>query len=156
MKKQYEAKAEELKRDGERGNQLAEELRKLPSSDPRRKKLERQILQMRADFELKGKKVTNDIRDSESKIIQGLLGELRRELKRYGQAKGVQLILRHDPTPPELTDPRMIMQEIHKPIVYQSGSDVTSAILSALNRGAPPAGAPRTGRTPAPSRPARR
>lgn len=156
LKKQYEVKAEELKRDGERGNQLAEELRKLPSSDPQRKKLEQQILQMRADFELKGKKVTNDIRDSESKIIQGLLGELRRELKRYGRAKGVQLILRHDPTPPELTDPRMIMQEIHKPIVYQSGSDVTSAILGALNRGAPPAGAPRTSRTPAPSRPVRR
>jgi hypothetical protein len=42
----------------------------------------------------------------------------------------------------------MILQEIHKPIVYQSGSDVTPAILDGLNRGAPAA---RTGRPTAPA-----
>ena len=146
LKGEYEAKAAKLKQEVDRGNQITEELRQMAPSDPRRKQLEQQILKMRADYEIDGKRVQSEIRDSETKIIVGLLGELKGELSQYAQANQIQLILRNDPTPPELTDPRMIMQEIHKPIVYQAGSDVTPAILNGLNRGvAPPAGAPRTG-----------
>ena len=160
LKGEYEAKAAKLKQEGDRGNQITEELRQMAPGDPRRKQLEQQILKMRADYEIDGKRVTSEIRDSETKIIVGLLGELKGELARYAKANQIQLILRNDPTPPELTDPRMILQEIHKPIVYQAGSDVTPAILNGLNRGvAPPAGAartgaPRTGGRP-PARPAR-
>jgi Skp family chaperone for outer membrane proteins len=150
LKNEYQTKAEKMKQESERGNQLTAELRTLPPSDPRRKQLEEQIMKMRADYELEGKKVTNDIRDAESKIVLGLLGELKGELERYAQANQVKLILRNDPTPPDLTDPRMILQEIHKPIVYQEGSDVTPAILDTLNRGAAPAASvPTTGRAPA-------
>jgi Skp family chaperone for outer membrane proteins len=149
LKQEYESKALELKKEGERGNQLTEELRKLPANSPERKQLEQQILKLRADYELKGKKVTEDIRDNESKIVLGMMAELKTELERFGVANAVQLILRNDPTPPELTDPRMILQEIHKPIVYQSNSDVTPAILEAMNRGVPPAA--RTGRAGVPS-----
>jgi hypothetical protein len=124
---------------------MTEELRKLAAGSPKRKALEQQILKARADYELHGKKVTDEIRDTESKIILGLLGDLRAELDRYARANGVQLILRNDPTPEELTDPRMILQEIHKPIVYQSGSDVTQPILQAMNAGV---AAPRTGQAP--------
>ena len=148
LKQEYESKALELKKEGERGNQLTEELRKLAPNSPERKQLEQQILKLRADYELSGKKVTEDIRDNESKIVLGMMGDLKGELERFARASGVQLILRNDPTPPELTDPRMILQEIHKPIVYQSGADVTPAILEAMNRGAPPAA--RTGRAVAP------
>ncbi|MEX0978746.1 MAG: OmpH family outer membrane protein [Pirellulales bacterium] len=149
LKQEYESKALELKKEGERGNQLTEELRKMPANSPERKQLEQQVLKARADYELKGKKVTEDIRDNESKIVLGMMGDLKGELERYARANGVQLILRNDPTPPELTDPRMILQEIHKPIVYQSGADVTPAILEAMNRGVPAAA--RTGRAAAPS-----
>lgn len=151
LKKEYESKAQELKTDGERGNQLTEEFRKMPAGSPQQKQLEQQILKMRADYELKGKKVTEEIRDLESKIVLGLTDEVKGELERFSRANGVQLILRYDPTPPELTDPRMILQEIHKPIVYQSGSDVTPAVLDLLNRGAPGTPAATTGRAPAPS-----
>jgi len=138
LKAQYEAKAEELKKDGERGNQLTEELRQLPQNSPKRKELEQEILKMRADYELKGKRITEDIRDSESKIVLGLSGEVKAELLRYGQATGTPLILRANPEPPNLTDPRIILQEIHKPIVYQANADVTPAILDSLNRGTTP------------------
>jgi len=145
LKAQYEAKAEELKKDGERGNQLTEELRKLPQNSPQRKEMEDSILRLRADYELKGKRITEEIRDSESKMVLGLVGEVRGELERYGQATGSQLILRANPIPPNLNDPRIILQEIHKPIVYQApNTDATTLILDSLNRGAPsapPAGA---------------
>jgi Skp family chaperone for outer membrane proteins len=145
LKKEYEARALELKQEGERGNQMTEELRKLPAGSPERKALEQQILKARADYELHGKKVTDEIRDSESKIILGLLGDMRGAIERYARTSGVRLILRNDPTPEELADPRMILQEIHKPIVYQSGSDATQSILEAMNG---PGGASRTGQVP--------
>ncbi len=145
LKAQFEAKGEELKKDGERGNQLTEELRKLPQNSPQRKEMEDSILRLRADYELKGKRVTEEIRDSESRLVLGLVGEVRGELERYGQATGTQLILRANPIPPNLNDPRIILQEIHKPIVYQApNTDATTLILDSLNRGAPsapPAGA---------------
>jgi Skp family chaperone for outer membrane proteins len=140
LKAQYEAKAEELKKDGERGNQLTEQLRALPQNSPQRKEMEDSILRLRADYELKGKRITEEIRDSESKLVLGLVGEVRGELERYGQATGTQLILRANPVPPNLNDPRIILQEIHKPIVYQAPNvDATTLILDAMNRGAPSA-----------------
>ena len=103
--------------------------------------MEQNILKMRADYELKGKRITEDIRDEESKIVLGLMAEIKGELGRYAQATGTQIILRDNPEPPNLSDPRVILQEIHKPIVYQSGIDATSLILDSLNRGtAPPPG----------------
>ena len=156
LKAEYEAKAAKMKQEGDRGNQLTEELRKMDPTDPRRKQLEQQIMKMRADYEIDGKRLTSDTKDAEGKIILGLVGEMKGELARYARANNIQLILRNDPAPPDLTDPRMILQEIHKPIVYQSAADVTPAILDALNRGtAPAAAAPRTGRAPAPTRPVR-
>jgi hypothetical protein len=148
LKGEYESRARELQKEGERGNQLTEELRKMPPTDPKRKLMEQEILKLRADYELHGKRVTEEIRDGESKIVVGLVSELKQELDRYAKATGTQLILRNDPTPPDLTDPRMILQEIHKPIVYQADGDVTAKILESMNRGAPAANAPRTGRAP--------
>lgn len=153
LKAQYEAKAEELKKDGERGNQLTEQLRALPQNSPQRKEMEDQILRLRADYELKGKRITEEIRDSESKLVLGLVGEVRGELERYGQATGTQLILRANPVPPNLNDPRIILQEIHKPIVYQApGQDATTLILDALNRGAPSAPPGQPGAAPTANR----
>lgn len=141
LKAQHEAKAEELKKEGERGNQLTEEVRQMPANTPERKAAEDRLLKLRADYELKGKRITDDIRDAESKIMLGLTAEVRGELQKYGQATGTVLILRANPTPPNLNDPRIILQEIHKPIVYQANIDVTKPVLDSLNRGtAPPAG----------------
>ncbi len=161
LKAEFEAKGEELKKEGERGNQLTEELRNMPANSPERKEFEQKILRMRADYEIKGKRITEDIRDAESKIVYDLSRELQAELARYGQATGTMLILRANPVPPNLTDPRIVLQEIHKPIVYQANLDATSLVLDSLNRGAapttaagnPPGGGPAARNAAAPQRP---
>jgi Skp family chaperone for outer membrane proteins len=138
LKTDYEAKAQELKKKGEYGNQLTEQLKQLPPNTPEYKQLEERLLKMRADYEIDGKRFTDDTRDAESKIVLGLVREVQAELERYGKATGTMLILRSNPEPPDLTDPRIILQEIHKPIVYDSGLDATSAVLNSLNRGTTP------------------
>ena len=108
--------------------------------------MEQELLKMRADYELKGKRVTDEIRDSESKIVLGLMKDINAELQRYGQATGTQLVIRANPEPPNLTEPRVIIQEIHRPIVYQAGIDATSTVLDTMNRGTTP---PATANRPA-------
>ena len=55
LKKEYDAKAQALKQEGDTGNQLTEKVRSMPAGSPERKKLEQEVLKMRADFELHGK-----------------------------------------------------------------------------------------------------
>lgn len=159
LKADYKNKAEELKKEGQRGQQLTEEARKHPAGSNERKELEQQVLKLRADFELHGKRVNDDTREREMKIVYSLMMELNEELTRYAQANGQQLILRFDPTQADLSNTRAILAEIQRPIVYQRGADITPTILEALNRraaspvaGRAPAGAPATGRAPAPTR----
>lgn len=147
LRAEYMAKGEALKKEGEQGNRMTEEARKLPAGSPQRKEMEQKVLKLRADFELHGKKVNDETRERETKIVYSMLQELKEELARHAQANGEQLILRYDPTPPDLTNARAILAEIQKPIVYQRGNEITQPVLEAMNRRAP-AAAP-TARAPA-------
>ncbi len=144
LKVKLDASAADFKKESDQGNALTEKLRKMPPNTPERKKLEEQILKMRADFELRGKRVDQEAHESESKLIYAMSRELQEELGRYAQANGIQLILQHNTTPRDLIDRQAIVQEIQKPVVYQRDSDITPMILEAMNRRAPaPGGAAR-------------
>jgi len=153
LKVDYEKQGELLKKEGERGNKLTEDLRTLPANSPERKQVEQQVLKARADYELHGKRVTEDARDAETKIVLGLIKDMQDELARFARANQIELILRTDPPAPDLSDPRAVLQEIHKPIVYQRSPDVTGPVLQAMNAraGAPAA---TTARPPVTNRPA--
>jgi Skp family chaperone for outer membrane proteins len=140
LKHDYESKAASFKQEAEAGNQLTEKVRKMPAGSPERKKLEQQVLKMRADFELHGKRITDDAHESETKLYVSMFRELNDELARYAQANGIQLVLRYDVPPLDLSDPRAVLQEIQKPIVYQRGVDVTPVVLEAVNRRTGPLG----------------
>lgn len=141
-----QAKKEVFKKDGERGGQLAEKFRSLPPNSPERQKLEREIMKMKADFELQGKKFERESQEKEVKVFYALSRDLHDELDRYAQVNGIQLILRYDPTPADLVDPAAIAQEVRKLIVYQRGLDITPAAVEAVNRRAP--ATPSTARAP--------
>jgi Skp family chaperone for outer membrane proteins len=146
LKREHEAKGQSFKQQSERGNQLGEQLKKMRPGTPEYKKLEQDLTKMRADFELAGKFATNDARQREAKIYYAFSRELHDEIARFAQASGVRLVLRHEPTPPQLNDPKQILREMQKLIVYQRGIEVTPTVLEAMNR--------RAGAATATSRPA--
>ena len=154
LKKEYEGSTAQFKSESERGNQMTEKLRTLTPNSPEFKKLEQEVTKLRADFELHGKRVTNDVQDRESKLYFAFSKELREEVARYAQASGVQLVLRYDVSPPELTDPRAILQEVHKLVVYQRGVEITPVVVEAMNRKVPASTAAKA--PPAQSRPVQR
>ncbi len=71
LKAEYEVKAEELKKDGERGNQLTEQMRQFLKQPADARNSRQQILTLRADYELKGKRYTEETRDQESRSCWG-------------------------------------------------------------------------------------
>jgi Skp family chaperone for outer membrane proteins len=148
---ELDGKKADLKKEADLGNQLTEKVRSLPEGSPERKKLEQEVAKMRADYELHGKRARDDARERESKILYSWLREFQDDLARYAQANNLQLILRHEPTPDDLSDPRTIYAEFQKPIVYQRAFDTTTAVTEAVNRHGTTASS--TNRTTAPPRP---
>jgi len=154
MKADYEATAVEMRKEGEEGNRMTEKVRAMPPG-PERKLKEQEILQKRAEYERHGKRVTDEFKEREAKVVYGLNRELKEEVARFAKSNGVDLVLRYEPTPTEMTDPRAILQEIQKPIVYQRDSDITPPVLDSLNRRTPVGNS--TARPPAgPTGPAKR
>jgi Skp family chaperone for outer membrane proteins len=152
---EIEAKKESFQKESNRGKALTEKFRTLPPNSPDREKLEREILKMKADFELQGKKFERDSQEKQTKVWYSLSRDLLEEVDKFAKSNGIQLVLRSEPPQPELTDPQAIGLEIRKLIVYQRGMDVTPSLVDAVNRR--PAGVLSTARAPAPpAKPAER
>ena len=141
LKKEYQAHGESLKKEGERGNAMTEQMRKMPPG-PERKKMEQDLAKMRADFELRGKKITEEASDKEAKIYFSVAKEIQEELTRYSATAGVPLVLRYEPSPTEFNDQQTIALEIQRFVVYHRDPDITPQIIDAINR-RPAAGAAR-------------
>jgi Skp family chaperone for outer membrane proteins len=151
MMAEMETKKEALKKESERGKALAEKFRNMQPNNPDREKLEREILKMKADFELQGKKFERESQEKQTKVWYALSRDVQDELDRYAKANGIQLILRSDPAAQDLTDPRAVAQELSKLIVYQRGLDVSPTVIDLVNRRTP--GGVSTAGAPAQSKP---
>ena len=105
LKKQYDDNGAALKQEGEKGNAMTEQMRKMPPG-PERTKMEQNLVKRRADFELRGKRVTAAAAEGESKIYAALSQEIKEELARHAAATGAKLILRYEHSPAEFPDRR--------------------------------------------------
>ena len=123
-----------LKQESDRANQLTEKAMNLPAGSPERKKLEEEVLKMKADFELQGKRFDRDLRESEMKAMIALVADVNAELAKYSQANGTVLMLHSDPPVADLNDPKSIQQELGRLVVYQRSLDITPKILEGVNR----------------------
>ncbi len=111
LKNEFEATGQTFKQDSERANELVAQLGKLTPNSPEYKELEQRLTKMRADFELRGKRITEDFKDREAKLYHEHSRELKSALTAFGQATGVQLVLRYDPPAEEdVKDPRRVLR----------------------------------------------
>jgi hypothetical protein len=120
-------------------------------NSPEHKEMEQRLTKMRADFELRGKRMTEDFKDREAKLYYEHSRDLRAELQRFGESTGVMLVLRYEPPQVDPKDPRRVMREMSNTVVYQRGLDATAALQQRLGGAAPP-----TATRPAPTAPAQR
>jgi Skp family chaperone for outer membrane proteins len=148
LKKEYEAAGEAFKQESEKANQLVQQFSKMTPNSPEYKEMEQRLTKMLADFELRGKRMTEDFKDREAKLYYEHTKDLKAELKRFGESTGVSLVLRYDPPVADPKDPRIVMREMNNAVVYQRGLDATAALQQRLG-GTPPAAPPTATRPPA-------
>ncbi len=142
LKKEFEATGESFKKESETANAMVQKLGTLQPNSPEYKQLESQLTKMCTDFELSGKRVTEEFKDRESKLFYQHSQELKTEFDRFAQRTGVLLMLRYDKADDEIKDPRQVMRVIMNPVVYQRGLDATAAVQQSLGGVAPTATRP--------------
>jgi Skp family chaperone for outer membrane proteins len=138
LKKEFEATGETFKKESETANSMVQQLGSLQPHSPKYKQLESKLTKMRADFELRGKRVTEEFKDRESKLYYEHSRELQAELNRFAQRTGILLMLRYEEPEGEIKDPRQAMRVIMNPVVYQRGLDATAAVQRSLGGAAAP------------------
>ncbi len=141
LKKEYEAAGEAFKQESEKANQLVQQFSKMTPNSAEYKEMEQRLTKMRADFELRGKRLTEDFKDREAKLYYEHTRDLKTELARFGESTGVMLVLRYDPPQAEPKGPQRVMREVSNAVVYQRGLDATSAMQQRMGGATPPTAA---------------
>ncbi len=102
------------------------------------KKLEEVIAQKQADFSVKAQIQKREFQDREAALYYKTLQEINEAVKYFAEQKGIGLVMKFNSEPMDPSDRDSVMRELNKPVMFQSGINITDIILAELNRGATP------------------
>jgi Skp family chaperone for outer membrane proteins len=143
MKKQVEATEARLQGQVESVKKKAEGLKTLKHGTPAYQKLEAEIAQLRADFNVQAQIQKKQFLEKESEIYYKTYQQVKDLVRLYCQNNGISLVLRFntEQTGDQSTRPDRL-RAMNRPVVYEQGIDITGVILSELERRAKLAGRP--------------
>ena len=152
LKTQMESADSQLKSERSSIAAKEEERKKYNVGAPEYKKLDEDIAQATASFQLKANRIRKEFLEREAKVYYQTYLEVSNAVQYYAQQHNIGLVLRFNG---DQIDPNVrenILRAINKNVVYQNNVDITPDVLALLNRGgapggvAPTAGQPRTAR----------
>ncbi len=98
------------------------------------KQLEEQLAQRVAELNVRIKILQRDFQEREQRSFYQLFVEISDEVKRYADAKGIQLVMQYSSEPVDPNAPETMQRHLQKSFVYLNGPDITEPILQELNR----------------------
>lgn len=105
---------------------------------PEFKRLDEQMISRKADMEVFVKVRRKEVVEREAKMYYTIYLEILDEVKWFAEQNGIDLVLRISEAQNDLDDPRAVMMEIQKPVVYKNaGIDITPHITQQLQRRQP-------------------
>ncbi len=108
-----------------------------PGTEPF-KKLDEEIASAQADFKLKADRLRKDFMDKEARVYHQAYLDIEKTIKLYAQHNDLGLVLRFSADEIDPSKPAMrpdVLRHINKPVIYQSGIDITQDIIIRLNQG---------------------
>lgn len=118
---------------------MMERLKDYKPGTPDFKKLEEDIAQKQADFQVKAQIQKREFTEREAALYFKTIQEINESVKAYAESNQIGLVMKFNGDPMESTDRESVMRELNKPVMYYNRSiDITPIILSELNRGAVP------------------
>ena len=135
MRKEVEATEARLQGQAEQVKKMVEELKKYNRGTPEYQRLEAQIAQRKADFNVQAQLQKKQFLEKESEIYFTTYQQVKELVRLYSQNNGVSLVLRFnaDKTGEKQTRPDRL-RAMNRPVVYEQGIDITLVILDEMER----------------------
>jgi Skp family chaperone for outer membrane proteins len=135
MKKEVEAAEARLQGQVEQVKKMAEGLQGLNHGTPEYQRLEAQIAQRRADFNVQAQLQKKNFLEKESEIYYNTYQQVKELVSLYSQNNGISLVLRFnaESTDEQQTRPDRL-RAMNRPVIYEQGIDITLVILDELER----------------------
>jgi Skp family chaperone for outer membrane proteins len=116
---------------------MMERLKDYKPGTPDFKKLEEDVAQKQADFQVKAQIQKREFTEREAALYFKTIQEINDAVKYYSEKSGISLVMKFNGDPTDPNDRDSVMRELNKPVMYyNAGIDITPVILQELNRGA--------------------
>lgn len=119
---------------------LATDLEKLKSFNAGTKEFkeaEREFANAQADLQVQVQLRRNSLIEAQAKIHFEAYQEVKAVVDRFAARNGIALVLRFDSAPMDPLKPETVPEGVNRPIVYQSGLDITEQIVELLAQSQP-------------------
>ena len=137
MKQKVDQAENDLKRDQQEMQKMAEQLKTYNPSSPEYKKLEEDLLKRQGDFNVKKSLQGKDFMEQEGQIYFKVSVEIDDAVKILATRNNIALVFKINADPVDANDRNDILRSINKPIVYYDHNmDITPYVLQELNRSA--------------------
>ena len=154
MKKEMETIEAELKGDREKIAAQEEQRKQFTPNSVESKKMEDDIAQQMAQFNLKMGKLRIEFLEREAKVYYQTYLEVVFQVSNYAKRQNIGLVLRFNGEPVDPSRRDDVLREINKPVVMQDQIDITGDVLALLNRDQQGGGAAQPNAPLAPQQPA--
>ena len=111
-----------------------EKLKELRPNSREFRKLEEQLASRMAELNVRIKIQQRDFQEREGRQFYALYVEISEEVRRFADAKGIQLVMPYSSEPVDPNVPETMQRQLSKSFVYINGPDITEPVLQELNR----------------------
>jgi Skp family chaperone for outer membrane proteins len=117
---------------------LREQLGNYKAGSPEYQQLEEKITKAIADNDLNLRRQRQDFLNDEARLYYETYAQIEQAITRFALARNIGLVLRHTREQPKVEDPKSVMQNINRFVIFNNGLDITDIILKELNAGTTP------------------
>ncbi len=117
---------------------LRDQLGVLKQGSPEYQQLEEKITKAIADNDLNLRRQRQEFIADEATLYYETYAQIEQVIARFALQHNIGLVLRHTLEQPKVEDPKSVMQNINRFVIYQHRLDITQTILTQLNAGTTP------------------
>ncbi|WP_425399838.1 OmpH family outer membrane protein [Aeoliella sp.] len=94
-----------------------------------------ELAQAKAGFNLEMNRLQKDLMEKESKIYYSTYRQISDTIANYAKQRRIGLVLRFSGDLPDPSNPKDILKDINRPVVFENNVDITRDIVTLVNSG---------------------
>lgn len=135
MKNEMKSIEESLKAKRDQIASMEEARNQLKPGTPDFKSMDDKCAQAKAQFNLEMNRLQKDLMEKESKIYYQTYRQISDTIKYYATQRNIGLVLRFSGDLPDPSNPKDILKDINRPVVFENNVDITRDIVALVNNG---------------------